>query len=179
MVARRTVRGAALALVVTTIGLATAGPALSGTFQTRGKWKNCETTQAGIQITATFADVAAIHGPGRYMVTKEIRWDRLIGTGRWRASDVHSTQTTWISIGNPQYDVVTTIGDRTTWGASYRRNWRAHVTFTLIRNRPGPRDKRVDIVDIYPAKGSFRDVVDCGVVPASPGRPAPSSPTYA
>ncbi len=152
---------------MTTVALAAAGPALSGTFTTRAKWKNCATTQAGIRLTATFADVAAIHGSGRYMVKKEIRWDRLIGSGRWRASDTHTTQTAWITIDNPSYDFVSSIGDVTAWGNSYPRLWRAHVTFKLIKNRPGPRDKRVDLIDVYPRQGSFRDLASCGSAPGS------------
>ena len=138
--------------------LATAGPALSGTFTLRDRWKSCDTTKAAIGVKATFADVAAIHGPGRYRVQKEIRWDRLIGSGRWRNSDVNKTQTGWITIRNTSYDFVTSAGDRTTWGATYHRLWRARVTFKLIKERRGPINKKVDQTDVELLKGSFREI---------------------
>lgn len=164
---RRRVQRLGLALLVTAASLATAGPALSGTFATTAKWKDCETTKAGIRVTATFSNVAAIHGTGRYLVKKEIRWDRLVGSGRWRSSDVHTTQTSWIRIDDTAYDVVTTVGDTTVWGGSYSGGWRAHVTFKLIKNRVGPKDDRVDLIDIYPTKGSFANVGNCGPQPST------------
>jgi hypothetical protein len=169
---RRRLRLASLMVLVATLALATAGPALSGTFVTRAKWKNCDTTKVGISVAGTFTDVATIHGTGRYMVKKEVRWDRLIGSGRWRASDVHSTETRWLTIRNPSYDFVSSIGDTTVWGATYPRRWRAHVTLKLVKNRPGPRDKKVDEIDISPTKGSFREVgssCDGGVTPGRRG----------
>lgn len=167
---RRRLRLASLMVLVATLALATAGPALSGTFVTGAKWKNCDTTKAGILVTGTFTDVAAIHGTGRYMVKKEVRWDRLIGSGRWRASDVRSTETRWLTIRNPSYDFVSSIGDTTVWGATYPDRWRAHVTLELVKNRPGPRDKKVDEIDIYPTKGSFREVGSSCDGGATPGR---------
>lgn len=152
----------ALALLVTTTALAATGPALAGSITTRAKWKNCSTTQAGLSATATFTNVAGIYGPGRYLVKKQIRWDRLIGSGRWRAGDVHTTQTSWITISNTQYDFRTRVADRTTWGNAYFTRWRAHVIVKLIKNRRGPKDKKVDQIDLYPTTGSFREVGSCG-----------------
>ncbi len=167
---RRGPRLLSLALLGTTVALAIAGPAAGATFTTRAKWKNCDTRTAGIHVTGTFPGVSAIHGEGRYMVKKEIRWDRLIGSGRWRVSDTRRTQTAWTQVGNPSFNFVTSIGDTTNWGATYLRGWRAHVTLKLIKNRPGPRDQKVDEIDIYPTKGSFREM---GSYCDAQGVPAP------
>ncbi|MDP3967029.1 MAG: hypothetical protein Q8Q02_02015 [Nocardioides sp.] len=141
--------------------LVTASPGTAGTFQTVAKWKNCETTKAGITIRGTFAGPAALYGPGRFKVKKAIRWDVYKGDGKWRVRDNVKTSTEWMKIRNPNYDLVTSIGDRTTWGNIYRKNWRAHVTLTLIKYRRGPANKKVDKIDIYPQKGSFKEKGSC------------------
>jgi len=74
-----------------------------------------------------------------------------------------------VQVNNPTWDFVTSIGDVTNWGAEYGQRWRAVVTFKLIRNRPGPVDKRVDTVERWLTKGMFAEQgVGCGVV-RSPG----------
>ncbi|WP_275693154.1 hypothetical protein [Nocardioides sp. TF02-7] len=32
------------------------------------------------------------------------------------------------------------------------------MTIKLLKNRPGPKDKTVDTIEIWPANGSFREV---------------------
>lgn len=150
-------RAATIAAVILLLLAASMSPAQAGTFKTVTKWKNCDTTKAAIGVKATFSNPATVYGTGRYMVTKEIRWDYLKAPGQWRRADSVKTQTNWLKISNPDYDFVSSIGDKTTWGLLYNERWRAHITIKLIKNRPGPRDRRVDMIEIWPAKGSFQE----------------------
>ena len=141
----------------------------TGTFVTKAKWKNCETKQSAIRVKATFPNVASYYGKGRYLVKKEIRWD-VLKSGMWRREDSTTQQTQWVKINATaqglNWDFVTSIGDRTGWGNLYDSRWRAHVTFKLIKNRKGPKDKRVDTIEIFPTKGLFAEVGSCGgIVP--------------
>lgn len=152
---------AALALLVA-VGVPSSAEA--ATFTTTSKWKNCDTTRAGLAIRTTFRDPVRYYGSGQYMVKRRIVWERLIGTGRWAESDRYASQSSWMKITNPDYDYVTTVGDTTTWGSTYYRYWRAKVTVQLIKNRPGPYDKKVEELVIWPTKGSFRELGSyCGV----------------
>ncbi len=142
-------------------GLCAVAPAANaGDAKTLSKWKNCETTQSAITVKTTFTDPAAAYGNGRYMVKKWIRWDYLKSGGQWRNGDTAHTETAWLEITNPQYDFVSTIGDKTKWLSLYTSLWRAHVIIKLLKNRPGPKDKVVETVEIWPMKGSFRNICD-------------------
>jgi hypothetical protein len=132
-------------------------PASAGTFQTTAKWKNCDNTTSAISIRGTFTDPARYHGKGRYMVKKWIRWDYLQTRGQWRAADTWASETRWVKVNNLSWDFVSTAADRTNWAGLYYDRWRAHVTIKLIKNRPGPRDKTVEVIDIFPMKGSFTE----------------------
>ena len=91
------------------------------------------------------------------MVKKWVEWEYLKTKGEWREADRRYTETNWLKITNTDYDFVSTIGDATNWVNLYDSGWRAKVTFKLIKNRTGPRDKKVDEIQIFPGKGSFRE----------------------
>lgn len=123
----------------------------------------------GNPARATFSNVG-VYGANRYMVKKEIKWQLYIGGDRWRTDDPVKTETPWIRVDNPSWDFVTSIGDRTVWGiSSYNRAWRAVITFKLIKNRPGPRDKNVETVELVLRQGQFTERGSC----RAPGGPAP------
>lgn len=134
----------------------------AATFKTRDKWRNCDTFKSAISVRVTFTDPARSYGNGKYMVKRWVEWEYWKG-GKWKEADRHYTESTWQKITNPAYDWVTTPGDRTGWHGLYREHWRAKVTVKLIKNRPGPRDKKVEELQIYPTKGSFREIgSNCG-----------------
>lgn len=153
----RTMRAAALSGALALGLLAWLPPAQAGTFETTSKWKSCDSRKAGIAVKARFSRPASYDGPGRYMVKKWVEWDVLKAGGQWRERDRHYAETNWVKITNTDYDFVTSVGDSTNWGALYDSGWRAKVTFKLIKNRKGPRDKKVDEIQIFPTKGSFRE----------------------
>lgn len=143
--------------------LLVAAPAQAGESTTTAKWRNCDTRTAGISVRATFRGPAALYGTGRFMIKKWIKWEKY-DAGRWLERDRSYTETSWLQINNPQYNFVSTAGDRTGWAALYYNHWRANVTIKLVKNRPGPVDKTVDTIQLLPTKGSFREVAsNCGV----------------
>jgi hypothetical protein len=146
--------------VATVVAVAGTSGAQAGDFVTKSTWRNCDTTQSGIAVQATFRRPASSDGPGRYMVKKWIEWEKY-DAGRWLERDRSYTETNWVKISNSNYSFVTTAGDRTTWLVLYYQQWRAKVTFKLMKNRPGPKDKVVDTVQIFPTKPSFTEVVAC------------------
>lgn len=158
------IRRAALSLLTAALLLGVLpSTASAGEFITRAKWKNCDNAKASILITATFRAPARYYGNGKYMVKKQIKWQKY-DAGRWLERDHHDTKTEWLKITNQNYDFVTSIGDKTSWGYIYGANWRAQITFKLLKNRKGPIDKKVDEIKIYPKKGSFREQgSNCGV----------------
>ena len=115
----------------------------AGDFKTTAKWKNCDTKRSGIAVKATFPTPASYDGSGRYMVKKWVEWEYLKTKDEWREVDppVHGDQLAQIT--NTDYDFVSTIGGATNWHNLYDSGWRAKVTFKLIKNGTGPRDKQV------------------------------------
>jgi hypothetical protein len=141
--------------------LSSASVSSAGETQIIAKWRNCDTTKAGLSFRTTFYSPARNYGSGRYLIKSEIRWDKY-RYGMWRASDVSTRQTPWLKIRNPEYHFSLSHGDRTTWGASlFAERWRAHVTVKLIKNRPGPKDKRVETVERFFEKPMFTEVGAC------------------
>jgi hypothetical protein len=151
-----------VAALLAALVLAFAPAAQAGSHRTTTKWRNCDTYKAAVAVKATFGNVAAIHGKGRYMVKRWIEWEYFKG-GTWKEADRYYSQSSWVKVTNTNYDWITTAGDRTGWQGLYYSHWRAKVTVKLIKNRPGPRDKKVDDIQIFPMKGSFREVgSNCG-----------------
>ncbi len=132
--------------------------AQAGTFDVIARWRNCDTYQAAISIRATFRDPVRHYGEGKYMVKKWVKWDALKVGGQWRQRDRHYSERGWVHATNPNWDFVSTAADRTTWGPTlYAERWRAHVTIQLLKNRPGPRDKKVDELDLFFEKRQFTE----------------------
>ncbi|MET1131831.1 MAG: hypothetical protein ABWX60_00240 [Aeromicrobium sp.] len=158
----RTRRITLVATLLAALVLAFAPAAQAGTFRITTRWKNCDTFKAAIAVRTTFSNVAATHGTGKYMVKRWIEWEYYKGD-TWKEADRNYTESSWVKITNTSYDWVTTPGDRTAWHNLYYSHWRAKVTVKLIKNRKGPRDKKVDEVQIFPMKGSFRELgSNCG-----------------
>jgi hypothetical protein len=154
--------GVSLIAIMMLVGGVT--PAEAGTFTTTAKWRNCDDDKAAISIRATFSNPAAIYGTGRFMIKKWVVWDTAKAGGTWRERDRNYTETNWVQINNTDYDFISTAADKTNWGALYDQLWRAHVTIKLVKNRPGPRDKLVDEIDLTPRKNSFPEQgTFCGV----------------
>lgn len=101
--------------------------------------------------------------PGTYYITSEIRWD-LNKSGSWRNMDHHKVQSPKYKINaNRSYTIRVNNGDRTVWGASYNRWWKAHVIVKLMRVRSGP-DKTVLREDRYYSRAHFRELgQDCSI----------------
>jgi hypothetical protein len=137
--------------------LGSASPALADDLKVRAHWKSCETLAAGLSFRTEFSPPARYYGEGRYLIKSEIRWDKYTSAGSWRVRDSNTIQTPWLQINNPNYEYGLSHGDRTTWGNLYPNHWRAHVTVKLIKNRPGPKDKRVATVERLFNKGTFRE----------------------
>jgi hypothetical protein len=155
--------------------LAVAPAAHAGEFVTKDKWRNCDTFEAAIGVRATFREPANLFGKGRFMVKKWIEWEKY-DAGRWLERDRSYTETVWVDVTNPRYNFVTTARDRTGWGAIYHSQWRAKVTFKLMKNRPGPKDKVVDTVQIFPMKDSFAEKGSyCHHLLPPPGQAPPST----
>lgn len=139
--------------------LGSASPAFAGQLDVRFKWRHCENAAAGLGFRTTFFRPAASYnsGPGRYMIKSQIRWDKHTSAG-WRQSSVDTNQSDWIQINSPAYNPTLLHGDRTDWGYRlFRGRWRAHVIVKLIKNRPGPKDNRVDIVERFFEKPMFHE----------------------
>jgi hypothetical protein len=132
---------------------------------TLARWRNCDTLNAAVKIRATFSDPARYFGEGRYMVKKSIKWQKVGAGGNWiYGGDDYYAETGWLKVTNVNYDFVSTAGDRTNWGNVYPRLWRAKVTIQLLKNRPGPRDKKVAEFELTPRKAAFQETgTQCGV----------------
>lgn len=153
---------AVVAALLAALVLAFAPAAQAGTSKITTKWRNCDNFTAAIGVRVTFTDPVRYYGKGKYMVKRWIEWEYYKG-GTWREADRRYTESTWRKVTNPNFDWVTTPADRTGWQNLYYSHWRAKVTVKLIKNRPGPRDKKVDEVQIFPMKGSFREIgSNCG-----------------
>ncbi|KQZ70652.1 hypothetical protein [Nocardioides sp. Root151] len=151
-----------VALLVSALMLAFTTSAAAGTFKTTAKWRNCDTYKSAISVRVTFSDPADLYGKGKYMVKRWVKWQYYKG-GTWRTADPRHTESGWLQINNLKYDYITTAADRTNWLGLYYSHWRAEVTVQLLKNRPGPRDRKVDEVKIFPTKGSFREIgSNCG-----------------
>ncbi|MBA4607700.1 MULTISPECIES: hypothetical protein [Aeromicrobium] len=156
-----------ITLVVTLLAaliLGFAPAAQAGTFRITTRWKSCDTFKSAIAVRVTFKDPAYLYGSGKYMVKRWIEWE-VYKSGMWREEDRYYSESNWVKVTNKNYDWTTTPGDRTGWGNTglYYSHWRAKVTVKLIKNRKGPRDKKVDEVQIFPMKGSFREIgSNCG-----------------
>lgn len=154
---------AVVAALLAALVLAFAPAAQAGSSKITAKWRNCDNYQAAIKVRATFNDPARYYGKGRYMVKRWVEWEYYKGNGAWREADRRYTESSWLKVTNLNFDWVTTAADRTNWQNLYYSHWRAKVTVKLIKNRPGPRDKKVDEIQIFPMKGSFREIgSNCG-----------------
>lgn len=142
------------------LALSVAPLASAGTLKPLSKWRDCESQQSGLTYRTTFNNVADWYGSGRYMIKSEVRWDRY-AFDRWYNRDTNTISTNWLKITNPQYDFSHFHGDKTGWGTIYSERWRAHVIVKLLKNRKGPKDKRVDIVHSYFEKGFFPERGNC------------------
>ncbi len=147
---------AAFVLTLSWVPLASAA-----TFDIRAKWRNCENRKAGLSFRTEFLDPADHYGSGKYMIKSQIRWDKY-AYDRWRKLDANTIETPWTRITNLAYDFGQSHGDRTSWGNLFSKRWRAHVTVKLIKNRPGPRDKRVEMVERFFEKPMFSERGSCG-----------------
>lgn len=132
----------------------------AGALKPLNKWRDCESQKSGLTYRTTFGDVARWHESGRYMIKSEVRWDTS-AFDRWYNRDATTSSTEWLHITNEEYDFSHFHGDRTSWGSVYSDQWRAHVIVKLIKNRAGPKDKRVDTVHGYFEKGFFPERSDC------------------
>jgi hypothetical protein len=136
-------------------------PLASASVDIRKKWRNCDTNKAGLSFRTEFQNPASWYGTGKYLIKSQIRWDKY-ASGMWRKLDANTIQTPWTKITNLQYDFGLSHGDRTDWGFWFPKRWRAHVVVKLIKNRPGPKDKRVDTVERWFEKPQFNEVGSCG-----------------
>lgn len=158
----RTTRMTVVAALLAALVLAFAPAAQAGSWKTTTKWRNCDKQKAAIGVRVTFTDPARYYGTGKYMVKRWIEWEYYKG-GKWREADRYYRESDWVKVTNLSYDWVTTPADRVAWAGLYYSHWRAKVTVKLIKNRPGPRDKKVDEIQIFPMKGSFREIgSNCG-----------------
>lgn len=146
---------ASLVLLLSSVPVASAA-----TFEIRAKWRSCQTTTAALSFRTTFSKPASWHGDGTYLIKSQIRWDKY-ASGSWRKLDVSTNQTPWTEITNPEFDLGLSHGDRTNWGNLFERRWRAHVIVKLIKNRPGPKDNRVDIEERFFEKPMFDERAKC------------------
>ena len=136
------------------IVLSSVSPAVADDLDIRFKWRACENAAAGLGFRTTFFHPADYYDPGRYMIKSQIRWDKYTSAG-WRHLDVSTNKSDWLQINNPDYSPSLLHGDRTVWGNLYSRQWRAHVIVKLIKNRVGPRDKRVATEERFFQKPMF------------------------
>lgn len=150
-------RMATVGLLMAALMLAFTPPASAGTQEIKTRWRNCDKFTSAISVKAKFFRPVQYHGKGRYMVKRWVKWQYWKG-GSWRTADRRYTESNWLKITNPRYNYVTTAADRTNWAGLYYSHWRVEVTVKLIKNRKGPRDKKVDEIQIFPKKGSFREI---------------------
>ncbi len=146
---------AGLAIVLSSVPAASAA-----TFDIRAKWRSCQTSTSALSFRTEFLNPADLYGTGRYLIKSQIRWDKN-ASGMWRALDVHTIQTPWTEITNLEYDFGLSHGDRTKWGKLFEKRWRAHVIVKLIKNRPGPKDNRVELVERFFEKPMFTERAKC------------------
>lgn len=143
--------------------LGSASLASAGWTDVRSKWRDCDSTSSGLSYRTTFPNPARYYGHGRYLIKSQIRWDKY-AYGMWRKRDANTIQTPWTKITNEEYDFSQAHGDRTVWGNDlYYQRWRAHVIVKLIKNRKGPKDKRVETVERSFEKAVFPERGSCGV----------------
>ena len=144
------------------IALVAVAPSSAAEVKVLGKWRNCETGQAALTYRTTFINPARSYGMGRYLIKSQIRWDKN-ASDQWRNLDTNTIQTPWKTITNGEFDFSQSHGDRTNWGDWFFRRWRAHVIVKLIKNRPGPKDKRVETVERFFERPMFHERGSCDV----------------
>ena len=151
----------------TAVVFGSASSALADSFDIREKWRDCDDLSARLSFKATFTKPADFYGTGRYLIKSQIRWDKHTSAG-WRNWDTNTVQTNWLQINNPNYSHTVFQADRTVWSTSYNRRWQAHVIVKLIKNRVGPRDRRVATIERWFSQAMFRERgQDCGVTVGS------------
>lgn len=146
---------ASLAIVLSSVTAASAA-----SFDVRAKWRSCQTGTAALSFRTEFLDPADWYGAGKYLIKSQIRWDKY-AYGMWRKVDANTIQKPWTHISNLEYDFGLSHGDRTAWGNLFDERWRAHVIVKLIKNRPGPKDDRVEMVERFFERAQFTERAKC------------------
>jgi hypothetical protein len=145
-----------VAVLAVLLSLVLVGPAGADTKKL-DSWRNCDNFSSGLKLRAEFQRIPQTYGDGRYYIKSEIKWQRALGTDRWRELDRNPIESPHYFVDNPNFIFRITHGDRTSWLNAYQLQWRAKVTVHLMKERAGP-DAKKETFERFFTKAVFREV---------------------